>query len=83
MLSYGGYRVEVTREEEEDNVKLWHELIRESDGLVVEFIDWNPYHRMTARDLEMYIKAGRPNRERVGTIGPLNSELLEAYIERS
>lgn len=69
-----------TEDREEDNIKLWHELICEKTGKSLHSIDWNPYRHMNEDDVELYLKLGCPTRTDVPSIGPLDRADLQKIL---
>ena len=67
---------------EPDNVKIFHDFDRVSDGKFHMHLDWSPYSTPSENDLEMWFKLGCPTRDSIGDgkgSGNLDSDrLIEA-----
>ena len=85
------YEYSHRREYEEDNVKIWHEVLvngkgRKSDNVEYPYyLDHSPYEQIDEETFHLYCLfynefSRFPNREDLNTHGPLNSEILDAFV---
>ena len=51
---------------EPDNVKIFHDFDRVSDGKFHRHLDWSPYSTPSENDLEMWFALGCPDRWSIG-----------------
>jgi hypothetical protein len=70
---YKGWKYDVEWLEDEDTRKKLHSATK--DGKQVS-IDWSPYSNMSDEDYKLWIDLGMPDREAVGSIGPIDHDDL-------
>jgi hypothetical protein len=70
---------------EPDNVKIFHDFDRVSDGKFHMHLDWSPYSTPSENDLEIWFKLGCPTRDSIGDgkgSGNLDSDRLVEAMGR-
>lgn len=75
---YQGFVLYHETDYEEDNIKLWHNVITPQCELI--YVDWTPYARMSETDFIRWIKLGMPGRL---SWGPLHSNDLTVLEQRA
>jgi len=83
-FAYNGQQVvlQETEDREDDNIKIFHDLVCEKTGKCLHSIDWSPYRHMCEKDVELYLSLGCPTRKDIQSIGPIDSESLQALATR-
>jgi len=88
MIPYGyeykGYRYEPTKDYEEDNIKIFHDVVDKNHfnwkNMPLLHMDWSPYSYPTESQFRLWVELGRP--ARIGC-GPLDHEDLISIAERT
>ncbi len=81
--SYLGFRLEQHEEREDDNSKIWHDIIM-PDGKMVS-LDHSPYEWMTPHTFQQYVLFYKehkrfPDRRDIDSNGPLHDEDLDRLM---
>ena len=77
--TYKGHACEIWEDREEDNCKLFHDVLT-PDGRNL-CADISPYGTNDETLVEMWIDLGYPDRKTINSIGPLNREVMERFAK--